>query len=343
MRWSIPAGSLFGIPIKIHVTLLLLLAVLVPVIGQDGDGEVNILMGIGVVVALFGSVLAHEFGHALMARRYQVRTREIVLLPIGGVAVLSDEPKTPLHEMWIALAGPLTSIALCVLALGLRAAGGPEFLGLVSGVNLVLGVFNLVPAFPLDGGRVLRAGLAHLLGPVRATQIASRVGRALAIAMVVFGMMTDRWGLAVIGAFVFIAAGKEERQARLRETLRTQRVSDWMEPVVRTFTATTPASEIEAQVTSSEQGRAFPVTFGDEVLGVVHRQPVLDALERGLRLEFLHQALDRNVVKVSRDAPLEEVFRALAQSRSHAAVVVSEDQEVEGVLTIERLSEALGV
>ena len=116
-----------------------------------------------------------------------------------------------------------------------------------------------------------------------------------------------------------------------------------MEPVVRTFTATTPASEIEAQVTSSEQGRAFPVTFGDEVLGVVHRQPVLDALERGLRLEFLHQALDRNVVKVSRDAPLEEVFRALAQSRSHAAVVVSEDQEVEGVLTIERLSEALGV
>jgi Zn-dependent protease/CBS domain-containing protein len=343
MRWSIPAGSLFGIPIKIHVTLLLLLIFLVPTIGADASGEVDILFGFGVVTILFGSVLAHEFGHALVARRYGVRTREIVLLPIGGVAVLADEPDTPLQEMWIALAGPLTSIALCGVAFGLRAAGGPEFLGLVSGVNLVLGVFNLLPAFPLDGGRVLRAGLAHKLGAARATVIAARIGRVLAIAMVVFGVMNERWGLTVIGVFVFIAARKEERQSRLREVLRSQRVSDWMEPVVRIFNATTPTSEIEAQMTNSDQGRAFPVTFGDEILGVVHRQPVLDALERGLRLEFLHQALDRNVVTIAPDALLEDVFRALARKSSQAAVVVDEQQAVMGVLTVERLSEALGI
>lgn len=343
MRWSIPAGSLFGIPIKLHLTLLLLVAVVVPMIGKDASGDVDALLGFGVVVILFGSVLAHELGHALVARRYGVGTREIVLLPIGGVAVLADEPKTSLQEMWIALAGPLTSIALCVIAFGLRTVGGPEFLGLVSGVNLVLGVFNLLPAFPLDGGRVLRAGLAHYLGAARATLIAARIGRALAIAMTVFGVMNDRWGLAVIGVFVFLAARKEERQSRLREVLRSQRVSDWMEPVVRIFTATTPTSEIEDQVTSCEQGRAFPVTFGDEILGVVHRKPVVDALERGLRLEFLHQALDRNVVTVAPDAPLEDVFRALTRERSHAAVVVDEDRAVRGVLTVERLSEALGV
>ncbi len=343
MRWSIPAGSLFGIPIKIHVTLLLLLIVLVPTIGKDANGEVDMVFGLGVVLALFGSVLAHEFGHALVARRYGVRTREIVLLPIGGIAVLSDEPETPLQEMWIALAGPLTSIGLCIIAVGLQAAGGPGFLSLLSGVNLVLGLFNLLPAFPLDGGRVLRAGLAHFLGAARATVIAARIGRALAIAMVVFGVMNNRWGLTVIGVFVFIAARKEERQSRLRETLRSQRASDWMEPVVRIFNATTPTSEIEAQVTSSDEGRAFPVTFGDQILGVVHRKPVMDALERGLRLEFLHQALDRNVITVAPDAPLEDVFRALVSQRSQAAVVIDDQRSVQGVLTVERLSEALSI
>ena len=343
MRWSIPAGSLFGIPIKVHITLILLLFVLVPIIGQSGNGEIDALLGFGVVVALFGSVLVHEFGHALMARRYGIQTREIVLLPIGGVAVLSDDAKVPIHEMWIALAGPLTSIALCILALAGRAAGGPEFLALVSGINLILGVFNLVPAFPLDGGRVLRAGLAHLLGSLRATQIAARIGRGLAVAMTLYGVMDDRWGLAVIGVFVFIAAGKEERQTRLRETLRTQRVSDWMEPVVRIFTATTPASEVEAQATGEEPGSAYPVTYGDEILGVVHRQPLVDALARGLRLQFLHQAVDRNILTVAPETPLEEVVRALAQTRSHAAVVVGEDQEVAGVLTSERIAEGLGV
>jgi Zn-dependent protease len=341
MRWSIPAGSLFGIPIKIHIALVALVLVLVPVIGRGEDGEVDVLFGIGIVVALFGSVLVHEFGHALVARRYGVKTREIVLLPIGGIAVLSESPKKPMHELWIALAGPMTSLALAALAFLALAVGGPEFFSFLGALNLALGIFNMLPAFPLDGGRVLRAGLSHWLGAARGTAIAVRIGRVLAILLVGFGVAGGQWALAIIGVFVFVAAGTEARQARLREVLRSQRVSDWMEPVVRIFSATTPASELEAMIAETDEGRAFPVTYGDEILGVIHRKPIADAIASGLRLDFLHEALDRNVVTIHPDAPLEELLQALSRNRSQAAVVVDEDHGVQGVLTIERLQEAL--
>jgi Zn-dependent protease len=341
MRWSIPAGSLFGIPIKIHVALVVLVIVLVPAIGRGESGEVDLLLGMGIVVALFGSVLVHEFGHALVARRYGVKTREIVLLPIGGIAVLSESPKKPMHELWIALAGPLTSLALALMAFLAHAVGGPEFFSFLGALNLALCVFNMLPAFPLDGGRVLRAGLSHWLGAARGTAIAARIGRVLAIGLVGFGAATDHWALALVGVFVFVAAGTEERQSRLREVLRSQLVSDWMEPVVRVFAATTPASELEAVLAETDEGCAFPVIYGDEILGVVHRQPIVDAIAKGLHLEFIHQALDRNVVTIRPDAPLEELLQALAKTRSQAAVVIDEDRGVQGVLTVERLSEAL--
>ena len=341
MRWSIPAGSLFGIPIKIHFTLVLLLFILVPIIGRGENGEADVLLGLEVVVALFGSVLIHEFGHALAARRYGVSTREVVLLPIGGVAVLSESPKEPLHELVIAIAGPATSLSLAALAFGAHALGAPGIFEFLGTLNLVLGIFNMLPAFPLDGVRVLRAGLSHMLGPARGTAIAAKIGRVLAILLVGYGVATQRWGLAIIGAFVFMAAGTEERQARLRETLRSQLVRDWMEPAVRVFNAATPTAELEAVLVENEACRAYPVTFGDEILGVIHRQPILDARERGLRLEFLHQALDRNIVTIAPDARLEELFRKLVKARSQAAVVVDDDQAVRGVLTIERLSEAI--
>jgi Zn-dependent protease len=217
--------TLWGIPVRVHFTLLLTLPVLVWAMGG--------IEGVWVALALFGSIVLHELGHALVARRKGCVVREILLLPIGGAAQIENLPTRPMDEFLMAIAGPLVSFGLCLLLtvgggyLPLArhwpmpgAAGGTinvvQALGLL---NLSLGLFNLIPAFPMDGGRVLRAVLVPRLGRLRATRVAMRVGRVLAVAFIALGLYA--WSvvpmLVVIGAFIFWAAGVEYRIVRRQE------------------------------------------------------------------------------------------------------------------------------
>jgi len=223
MGMAFKIGSLFGIPIRLHITMAI-----VPFFAfssvESGD-PVGFAIALVLTVLLFGSVVAHELGHALTARRFGVRTEDIVLLPIGGVARIVNLPKRPAHEIAIAAAGPAVSIGIAALVgflLIIPSHFMPPLVAAAAGafveMNFILGVFNLVPALPMDGGRVLRGVLALKRDYLSATRIAVRIGRAIAIAGFVYAVWAGDVMLGFIAAFVFFGAGAEERIAWMRET-----------------------------------------------------------------------------------------------------------------------------
>jgi stage IV sporulation protein FB len=221
MGWSFKIGKLFGIPIRLHFTMAIVPFLAFSMVG--GEGVLGFAVALGLTALLFGSVVAHELGHALTARRFGVHTADIVLLPIGGVARIVNLPKKPSHEIAIAVAGPLVSLAIAAAAFSLFVPSlfAPELLRLAVQslfyTNLVLGLFNLVPALPMDGGRVLRGLLALKRDYLSATRIAVRVGRIIAIAGFVYAVYTGSWNLGFIALFVYFGAGSEERIAWMRE------------------------------------------------------------------------------------------------------------------------------
>jgi stage IV sporulation protein FB len=226
MKWSYLFGEYFGIAVRMHVSFLVLIG-WIALSTYSSTGSLAVMFSSLVMIcALFTCVVMHEYGHALMARRYGIGTREITLLPIGGLAQLDRIPEEPRQELAIALAGPAVNVVLAGLALSMMWLGGNLDLiiedGLFGGsllaalfrVNIIMAVFNLVPALPMDGGRVLRALLAMRLPALRATRIATQVAKALAGAMMATGLLTGQMMLAVIGGFVWISAGAEYDRAR---------------------------------------------------------------------------------------------------------------------------------
>lgn len=252
-KWSIPLGRIAGIPISLHVTFFLLVALVVVVEAQPGG--LGVPDGLLWLAILFLCVLVHELAHSVLARARGATVGSIVLLPIGGVSQITHMPENWADELTIAAVGPATNLLLAVLT-GAAALGLQEHLlpiSFVSGpllvrvvwINLLLGAFNLVPAFPLDGGRVLRAALERRRDPVQATQIAARIGRWLGFAMVVIGVFWDFW-LVLIGFFVAFAATSEERATMVHARLRGVRVGELMRRQVATLDASSPISAVRA-------------------------------------------------------------------------------------------------
>ena len=199
--------TLFGIPVHLHWSFLALLVGFAVWSGPSGA-----LFTLTMAFGLFGSVLLHEFGHALAARRYGIRTAHITLFPFGGVAAIQGMPRNPMQELVIAVAGPAVNAAIFVGAGAMWALTGWGWLAWLAGINLVMGLFNLIPAFPMDGGRVFRALLATQLGWVRASTVAIGVGRFFAWAFVGLGAISWSWNLALVGGFLLFALSAEERR-----------------------------------------------------------------------------------------------------------------------------------
>ncbi len=218
--WRI--GSMAGIPVKVHVTLLLLLPWLINRYATRLDG--HWAAGALITLGLFGSVALHELGHALAARRFGVRTRDILLTPLGGVASLENMPRQPRAEIVIALAGPAVSLVLALLAWGglqvteaMRWRDGVWIAFSLTLINASLLIFNLLPCFPMDGGRVLRAALIRRFGRLEATRRAVKLGTWLAIGLAIWGLYSGQWLTVAIAWFVHAAARAEYRAVLIQE------------------------------------------------------------------------------------------------------------------------------
>jgi len=247
MKWSWKIGRFAGIDTFVHGTFLLLVGWAAWAAYSGAGTALAVLLGVGFLLAVFGSVLMHELGHALVARRYGIRTRRIILSPIGGLAQLEGMPSKPSQEVAVALAGPAVNFALAAALWVVGSiAGGPLLYGFIESLmwaNVTLGLFNLVPAFPMDGGRALRAFLSQRMGNRSATEVAAFIGKAVAFAMAIVGLFTN-WMLVAIAAFVWFAANQEVKAARweaaYEDAMYTPTVSSWFERQRRRFVGRRP-------------------------------------------------------------------------------------------------------
>lgn len=218
MQWSWSLGRLFGIDTRVHASFLLVLVW--ALFGTYAGGPVAVVLGLAFLVAVFASVVAHEFGHALTARAFGHPTRQILLLPIGGVAQIDGSFMSNRHELLVALAGPVVSFLLAGTFFTFGALAGDispaSFLGALAWANLGIAAFNLVPAFPMDGGRVFRALLAERLGNLRATEIAATVGKIAAVALGLYALTAGRTFMVMIAVFLWFAASSEAALAARR-------------------------------------------------------------------------------------------------------------------------------
>lgn len=237
MRWSIRLGRLLGVPVYLHFTFLLLLGWIgLSALFSQGVGAA--LYGVLTISAIFGCVLLHEFGHVLAARRYGVATRDVTLWPIGGVAKLERMPSRPTEELIVALAGPAVNIAIALLLLPIVLLVPNYFLAQLLVINVALAVFNMIPAFPMDGGRVLRALLAMRGNYLRATEWATTIGRGFAILIGLIGLFgipqlaDPRPILILIAFFVWSAGARELLAVRHAQSQGWQPAGTWDPPVI---------------------------------------------------------------------------------------------------------------
>jgi stage IV sporulation protein FB len=349
--WSIRIARLAGIPIRIHLTFFLLLLWFGKVSSDQGQGFLD---GVVLMLLLFGCVVLHELGHALTARRYGVETREIVLYPFGGVARMDRIPPGK-AELVIALAGPAVNLVLAALLgialLGLRADTPDAPLKIVTEgavvwqllyVNLSLFVFNLIPAFPMDGGRVLRAALAIGLGETRATNIAAAVGQVLALGFAAVALLTGQPVLLLIAFFVFVGAGQEASFQRSRAAVRGLTARDAMMTRFETVAPEDPLSRAAEHLLATAQ-QDFPVIDAwGRVAGVLHRAALLSALAADGRERAVLEVMDREPARVRPDHPLDEILRQL-QARPQQPILVVGEGGLEGVITIDNLAELLEI
>jgi Zn-dependent protease len=284
MSWSIKLFTVGGTAVRVHLTFLLLIAWIAIMEWRQGTPQ-DAARGVLFILVLFTCVVLHEFGHILAARRYGIRTPDVTLLPIGGVASLERMPEKPSQEIIVSLAGPAVNavIAFVIFAflqldtsvLSVGAIQG-SFLAQIAVANVVLLVFNLIPAFPMDGGRILRGVLALWLGFPRATQVAARIGQGLAIVLGIYGFMGHPL-LVLIAIFIFAAAGAEARYVKLREFARGRTVADAMVAPVEALTVAATAENAAALFARSEQKVAPVVDGAGHLRGIVLRENALAA------------------------------------------------------------------
>lgn len=348
MRWSWRLGRIAGINVEIHATFAFLLAWIALLAWQETRTTAGVIEALVFILAVFASVVLHEYGHALTARRYGVRTRSITILPIGGVASLERMPSRPKEELVIAIAGPIVTVAIvAVLYVVLRATGGqvvitdPEFTGdpfltRLMWVNVILAVFNLLPAFPMDGGRVLRAALAMRFDYVQATKIAAVLGRMFALLFGIYGLTSNPF-LVFIAIFVWMGATGESWSVQLQSALRGLPVERVMIRDLRTVGPDESLSRAVDHLLAGFQ-QDFPVVDGNGVVGVLTRTDLVKALTQHGASAPVSVAMRSDFLVAHPGEPLEEAFARLQGSKTHTMPVV-QDGVLLGVLTLDNVGE----
>lgn len=299
MKGTLGLGSYAGIPVKLHWSFILLMLFVVYLGKSTHASWSEILILELFVIILFFCVILHEFGHALMAKHYGIKTRDIILSPIGGIARLEKMPKQPQKEIWIAFSGPAVNILIAAISLIILLFMGADlqwsmrmdltemdrpdtFIKNILLINILLFFFNLIPAFPMDGGRILRAGIALKVNRVKATQIATSIGLFLSIIFIVYGFYVHHYLLVVIGAFVSLLGGSENRSVKYEYYMENTKLEDIS---IKDFPNIPIGTAIEKAYPFFEKSgfHALPVLNDDlEIVGLIYKASFLNHKRTGL-------------------------------------------------------------
>jgi Zn-dependent protease/predicted transcriptional regulator len=349
MKWSWKITELAGIAIYVHATFLLIIGWVVLIHWSEGHTLAATVAGVLFVLALFVCVVLHELGHALMAKKYGIKTRDITLLPIGGVARLERMPDEPMQELWVALAGPAVNVAIAaVILIWLKVTGawqpldqlsmtGGSFLERIMVVNVFLVVFNMLPAFPMDGGRVLRALLATRMEYTQATQIAAALGQGMAFLFGFIGLFSNPF-LLFIALFVWIGAAQEASMVQMKSALAGIPVRRAMLTDFRTLGPKDSLDRaVELVLAGSQQD--FPVLENERVVGVLTQGNLLAALATR-QAASVGEIMQREFQTVEPSEMLEIALGRLQSCECHTLPVLLKGKLV-GLVTSENVGEFL--
>lgn len=346
MKNALYIGRVSGIKIFIHWTFLILIAWIVLTNLRAGAG--SILWSLAFILAIFGCVVLHELGHALTAQRYKIRTLDITLYPIGGVARLESLPDKPKEELVVAIAGPMVNLVIAGLLYPLAdfsvveqiqqatTVGPGNFLVLFITVNIWLALFNLLPAFPMDGGRIFRALLSFRMSRARATRIAAGVGQALAIGFVFIGFFINPF-LVFIGLFIFLGAQTEVTYTEAQSLLKGHTVD---EVTMINPPQLPPAATIRdtARLLLSSQTRDFLVMENDIPVGTLGKKEIIRAIGEGAELKSVSDVMDTDILYLPHTTTIEAAWQTLQRQRKSMAVVLHGNSML-GIIDIEIIAE----
>ena len=353
MKYSLSLGKIVGIKIQIHWTFLLLLVWIVSNNIRAGAGTEQTLWSVLFILTIFLCVTMHEFGHALAAKRFGIKTKDITLLPIGGLARLESIPEKPKEELIVAIAGPLVNILIVAVLYPLvhftsdvtssikqlSAITSENFIFNLMLINLWLAVFNLIPAFPMDGGRVLRALLSFKMERHKATAIAARIGQFLAIGFVIVGLFSNPF-LIFIGLFVFLGARAEAEYTQAKSILKGFTVNDVLMKQYQTISAGETIKEAVSMLLNG-QYKSFLVTDNGQAVGTLNRDEIIKALSSQGENSIIHNVMNKELLFLKAEMPLEEAWQ-LMQQRNTLMPVFNNDKLV-GTLDTENILEFIMV
>ena len=348
MAWSFPIGTLLGSELRVHATFFLLLAWIGGAAFLDGGMQAAVF-NTAFVCALFVCVVAHEYGHAVVARRYGIKTPDITLLPIGGMARMERMPENPAHEIAVALAGPAVNVVIwaALVSAGFQpdpaALADPgeltDFLGALAGVNLFLALFNLIPAFPMDGGRVLRALLSFATSRVRATRIAAIGGQIVAFGFGLWGLTAGSPILLLIAVFIFFAAQAESSHVSQQDMASDLALRD---ATITSFERLAPEDTLHAaaQALIRTTQHEFPVLDAEgRLAGFLTRSALFQAMAEGRNTQPVAEVMETQIPALPLSAPLSEALDALTEASAVAATDSS--GRVLGYVTRENVGELM--
>ena len=350
MKWQWKLGTFAGIDVFVHATFLLLIGWIGYSYWLRYGTIAKVVEGILFILALFVCVVLHEYGHALTARRYGIKTRDITLYPIGGVARLERLPDKPIEELWVALMGPAVNVVIAALLFvylylsgglvpitDLTVASG-SFLARLMAVNVSLVLFNLIPAFPMDGGRVLRALLAMRMDYVRATQIAANIGQGLAFLFGLIGLFNNPF-LLFIAFFVWIGASQEASMVQMRNSISGIPVTHAMQTRFETLAPTDHLARVVDLILAGSQ-QDFPVVQDGRFIGILTRDDFFRALSQQGPNTLVGDVVRQNVPSVDSHDMVEMALTRLQESGAKALPVMHAGRFV-GLVTPENITEFL--
>lgn len=352
MKWSLKIGTIAGIDIYVHATFPLLLLWAGWIYWMAGNTADAVLQGVILILALFVCVVLHELGHALTARRFGIRTDDITLLPIGGVSRLERMPDKPSEELQVALAGPAVNLVIALIlfawvevagtpaAFTLSLAPGGSFVLQLLAANLFVALFNILPAFPMDGGRVLRALFTLRVGHLRATRVAASVGKVMALLFGLLGLFSNPF-LILIAVFIWLGAAQEGNAAFIKYAFDGMRAEQAMLTEMRTLQPDDPLSRAVELIQRGWQ-HDFPVLDGSRIAGILTHNDILLALAAGKRSLLVGEVMQKGILSVDSSDPIESVLTKLQES--HANIFpVTRNGKFAGMIGRDSLGEFLAI